>query len=202
MTINKTKEAQNVLDTLNIPWNEPFKLTKESLNQKLIALLRLQYCPSNVLKNDMKLLRFLTSINDDIELVFEKIVPKFETSAKVDVSKKYIGKKLFQFKRTKTKTVTLKDGTKKKKKIHTKVDSDWRTYFGSSDALLSDLESIGVEHFRREILHFCTSKASCSYIEAQEQFARNVLESDVYYNNQIMVRVHGNHIRNKALTVS
>ena len=116
--------------------------------------------------------------------------------------KKYIGKKLFQFKRTKTKTVTLKDGTKKKKKIHTKVDSDWRTYFGSSDALLSDLESIGVEHFRREILHFCTSKASCSYIEAQEQFARNVLESDVYYNNQIMVRVHGNHIRNKALTVS
>lgn len=67
MTINKTKEVQNVLDTLNIPWNEPFKLTKESLNQKLIALLRLQYCPSNVLKNDMKLLRFLTSINDDIE---------------------------------------------------------------------------------------------------------------------------------------
>ena len=35
------------------------------------------------------------SINDDIELVFEKIVTKFGTSAKVYVSKKYIGKKVY-----------------------------------------------------------------------------------------------------------
>ena len=35
------------------------------------------------------------SIEDDIELVFEKIVTKFGTSAKVDVSKKYIGKKVY-----------------------------------------------------------------------------------------------------------
>ena len=34
-------------------------------------------------------------IGDDIELIFEKVVTKFGTSAKVDVSKKYIGKKVY-----------------------------------------------------------------------------------------------------------
>lgn len=35
------------------------------------------------------------SIKDDIELIFEKIVTKFGTSAKVDVAKKHIGKKVY-----------------------------------------------------------------------------------------------------------
>lgn len=35
------------------------------------------------------------SISDDIELVFEKEVTKFGTGAKVDVPKKYIGKKVY-----------------------------------------------------------------------------------------------------------
>lgn len=35
------------------------------------------------------------SIKDDIELIFEKIVTKFGTSAKVDVPKRYIGKKVY-----------------------------------------------------------------------------------------------------------
>lgn len=111
--------------------------------------------------------------------------------------KKYIGKKLGKFTKTKRKTVTLKNGTKKIKKIRSKVDSDWLDYYGSSDLLKSDIEVLGVEHFKREILHFCSSKAVCSYLEAKEQFSRNVLESDDYYNNNIMIRVHGNHIKNK-----
>ena len=65
--------------------------------------------------------------------------------------KRYIGKKLLQFSKTRTKTVTLKNGTKKKKKIRTKVDSDWNTYYGSSDSLTADIQSIGIENFRREI---------------------------------------------------
>lgn len=111
--------------------------------------------------------------------------------------RKYIGKKLGQFTKTKVKTVTLKNGQKKKKKIREKVDSDWRDYYGSSDALLIDVQSLGTEHFKREILYFCQSKAVCSYLEAKEQMLRNVLESDDYYNNNIMIRVHGNHIRGK-----
>lgn len=108
--------------------------------------------------------------------------------------RKYIGKKLFSFSKTTYKTVKLKNGTKKKKKIRSKIDSDWVTYYGSSVELNADIEKLGKENFKREILHFCKSKSECSYLEAKEQFLRNVLESNDYYNNQIMVRVHGSHI--------
>ena len=112
-------------------------------------------------------------------------------------NQKYIGKKLAKFAKTTYKTVTLKNGTKKKKKIRSQVDSDWETYYGSCDALNKDIEAIGRGWFRREILHYCGSKSACSYLEAKEQFSRGVLESKVYYNNQISVRVHGNHIFGK-----
>jgi len=112
-------------------------------------------------------------------------------------NRKYIGKKLSKFSRTSTKTVVLKNGTKKKKKVRTKVDSDWLEYYGSSIELQKDIETIGKEHFTREILYFCKSKAECSYIEAREQFVRKVLESDEYYNNNIMCRIHGSHIKGK-----
>jgi hypothetical protein len=111
--------------------------------------------------------------------------------------RKYIGKKLSKFSRTSTKTVVLKNGTKKKKKVRSKVDSDWLEYYGSSIELQKDIETIGKEHFTREILFFCKSKAECSYIEAREQFLRRVLESDEYYNNNIMCRIHGSHIKGK-----
>ena len=111
--------------------------------------------------------------------------------------RKYIGKKLAKFSRTTTKTVKLKNGTKKKKKVRSKIDSDWLDYYGSSIELNKDVESLGKENFTREILFFCKSKAECSYIEAREQFARRVLESTDYYNGQISVRVHGSHIINK-----
>jgi len=109
----------------------------------------------------------------------------------------YIGKKLSKFKRTTYKTVKLKNGTKKKKRIRSKIDSDWQTYYGSNDALNKEVELLGPEKFIREILYYCKSKAECSYIEAREQFTRKVLESDQYYNGQISVRVHGSHIKGK-----
>jgi hypothetical protein len=112
-------------------------------------------------------------------------------------SRMYIGKKLAKFSKTTYKTVTLKNGTKKKKKIKGKIDSDWLDYYGSSNELNKDVASLGKENFTREILFFCKSKAECSYIEAREQFARKVLESDDYYNNNIMCRIHGSHIKNK-----
>ena len=111
--------------------------------------------------------------------------------------RKYIGKKLAKFSKTTYKMVKLKNGTKKRKKIKGKIDSDWLDYYGSSIELNRDVESLGKENFTREILFFCKSKAECSYIEAREQFARKVLETDDYYNGQISVRVHGSHIKNK-----
>lgn len=112
-------------------------------------------------------------------------------------NRKYIGKKLLKFSKTKVKTVTLKNGTKKKKRIKEQIDSDWKDYYGSSKELLEDIEILGKDNFEREILFFCKSKAECSYIEAREQFINKVLESDDYYNNNIMCRIHGSHIKNK-----
>ncbi len=114
-------------------------------------------------------------------------------------NKKYIGKKLAKFSKTTQKTVKLKNGTKKKKKIRSKVDSDWREYYGSNDQLNKDVAALGQNNFTREILYYCYSKAECSYIEAREQFTRKVLESDEYYNGHIQVRVHGSHIKGKQL---
>jgi Putative endonuclease segE, GIY-YIG domain len=111
--------------------------------------------------------------------------------------KKYIGKKLAKFSKTTYKTVKLKNGKKKKKRIRGKMDSDWKTYYGSSPNLTADINTLGSENFTREILYYCTSKAICSYIEAREQFDRKVLESNDYYNGHIQVRVHGSHIINK-----
>jgi hypothetical protein len=111
--------------------------------------------------------------------------------------RQYIGKKLAKFSKTTYKTVKLKNGTKKKKKIRSKIDSDWQDYYGSNIELNKDVELHGKENFTREILHYCKSKAETSYIEAREQFDRKVLESNEYYNGQISVRVHGSHIINK-----
>lgn len=101
-------------------------------------------------------------------------------------NKKYIGKKLFWSAKT-------KQVNKKKKKY--KVLSDWQNYYGSNDALNKDVETYGKENFTREIIHLCKSKGECSYLEAKEQFNRNVIESAEYYNTWIMVRVRDSHIK-------
>jgi hypothetical protein len=109
--------------------------------------------------------------------------------------RKYIGKKLAKFSKTTYKTVKLKNGNKKKKRIRSKIDSDWLTYYGSNEELNRDVAALGADKFTREIMYYCRSKAECSYIEAREQFTHRVLESQDYYNGQISVRVHGSHIK-------
>jgi len=115
--------------------------------------------------------------------------------------RKYIGKKLAKFSKTTYKTVKLKNGNKKRKKIRGKIESDWRDYYGSNDQLNKDVEAVGKENFTREIIYYCESKAECSYIEAREQFRHRVLESDDYYNGQISVRVHGSHIKKSQILI-
>jgi hypothetical protein len=113
-------------------------------------------------------------------------------------NRKYIGKKLAKFSKTNYKIVKLKNGTKKKKRVRSKIDSDWQEYWGSSPNLQADIDTLGKENFTREILHYCNSKAVTSYIEAKIQFERKVLESDDYYNGIINCRIHGSHIKGKT----
>ena len=106
---------------------------------------------------------------------------------------KYVGKKLAKFKKTKP---PLKG---KKNRRKSTVESDWRTYYGSSDRLNADVAELGADKFTREILYFCPSRGVASYIEAYEQFNRRVLETDEYYNGIINVRVGGSNILKESL---
>lgn len=99
--------------------------------------------------------------------------------------RKYLGKKNFYF--TKTRTV-------KGKKKRSKVESDWREYYGSNKELLEDVEKLGRDLFKREIVRLCKSKGEFGYWEAKLQFENNVLESEEWYNSFIMVRVHKKHL--------
>tara|TARA_B110000858_G_scaffold153845_1_gene175419 strand:- start:61 stop:510 length:450 start_codon:yes stop_codon:yes gene_type:complete len=106
---------------------------------------------------------------------------------------KYIGKKLAKFKTTKP---PLK-GRKNKRRGY--KESDWKTYYGSSDRLNADVASLGEDKFTREILYLCKGRGEMSYIEAREQFDRRVLETDEYYNGIINVRVGGSDKLKQAL---
>lgn len=136
--------------------------------------------------------QIVTEISEDY-IGFVYIITNLTTD------KKYIGKKLAKFAKTTYKVVKLKNGTKKRKKIRGKIESDWQEYYGSNDELNKDVVTLGKENFRRDILYFCKTKSECSYIEAREQFSRRVLESNDYYNGHIQVRVHGKHIIGKQL---
>lgn len=104
--------------------------------------------------------------------------------------RKYIGKKLFSFSKTTYKTIKLKNGTKKRKKIRGKIPSNWLDYYGSSAELNHDIELLGKENFKREILRYCTSKNELSYFEAKYQFDQNVLlDESKWYNGWISVKV-------------
>ena len=107
--------------------------------------------------------------------------------------RKYVGKKLAKFKKVRP---PLKG---KKNKRRSKVESDWRDYWGSSDNLLADVAELGPDKFKREILYLCPSRGIMSYLEAKEQFDRRVLETDEYYNGIINVRVGGSNILREHL---
>lgn len=98
----------------------------------------------------------------------------------------YIGKKNFTF---------AKSRQVNKKKKRYRAESDWRDYYGSSDELKQDVEYYGPDKFRRTILYLCRSKGEMSYLEAREQFTRDVLLSEDYYNSWISARVRSAHLR-------
>ena len=102
--------------------------------------------------------------------------------------KKYIGKKFFWSRR---RLPPLKGKTRKRIVIK---ESDWKTYYGSSEDLKTLVEERGVDNYYREILRLCKTKGECSYYEAKEQFERDVLLKDDYYNEFIGCKIHSKHI--------
>lgn len=135
------------------------------------------------------------------EIIEDNMIPEgalgfLYTITRKSDGKSYIGKKLLWFKKTSVKTVTLKNGTKKKKKITTLVPSDWKTYWGSSANVQKAVDEEGESAFRRDILMFCRSKGSLSYYEARMQMDLRVLEHpELYWNGIVNCRVSSSHIK-------
>lgn len=119
------------------------------------------------------------------EHIEDNIAFVYIITSKID-GRKYIGKKLFEKRRTKK-----VGGTKKK----IKTTSDWKTYYGSGPRLLDAVKNLGKENFIREILHLCKNKGTANYLESKELFTRGVLESDDWFNDWILVRVGRTHIK-------
>jgi hypothetical protein len=112
-------------------------------------------------------------------------------------NKKYVGKKSFWSRRKNKKT-----GRKKT------IESDWKKYFGSCDELNEEVKLIGEDKFLKEILYLCPHKKSMTYYETMEQFKRDVLITDEYYNTNIgskfyvseKVRIYEAVIKNNKLS--
>jgi len=89
-------------------------------------------------------------------------------------NKKYIGKKHFW-----TRQKDKKTGRRKTQ------ESDWKNYLSSCDLLKEDIKNLGEDKFLREILHICPHKKSMSYYETMEQFKRDVIFREDYYNTNV-----------------
>ena len=124
--------------------------------------------------------------NSPLEIIPENAYGYVYLITNTITGRKYIGKKLFWFRKTKV---------VKGKKKRLKVESDWRDYWSSSEEVKKDVDALGSDKFIREILHICPNKGSCNYLEAREQMDRRVLETDSYYNGQIQCRIHRTHIK-------
>jgi len=96
---------------------------------------------------------------------------------------KYIGKKQIE---KKTKRPPLK-GKKRKRVIV--GESDWKTYTGSSDRLNADIEELGKDKFKFEIIRSCGNKSELAYMETLYQFQAEALISEEYYNGILNIRI-------------
>jgi len=105
--------------------------------------------------------------------------------------KKYIGKKFFW------KPKTLPVTKTRKRRVKTRVESDWKKYYSSSKEVMQLVESNGKDKYKREILRLCLTKGDCSYYEAKYQFEYDVLLNDEFYNELISCRIHSRHVRKK-----
>lgn len=103
--------------------------------------------------------------------------------------KKYIGKKIWLSKR---KLPPLKGQKRRRTKI---VETDWQSYYGSSDQVKALVEEYGIDNFNRKIIRLCKSKSEMSYYEAKLQFETEcLLKPEEYYNEFIGCKINRRHL--------
>jgi hypothetical protein len=99
----------------------------------------------------------------------------------------YIGKKNFFLNQNKKlgkkelAALPIKRGKRPTKKKVTK-ESDWKTYYGSSN----EIKSIPTERLRRYLIRLCISSKELTYYETKYMFVYEVLENNSYMNDNIL----------------
>ena len=107
----------------------------------------------------------------------------------LDTGMMYIGKKFFWKPKILPKTKT------RKRRVRTRIESDWRNYYGSNKLVIQLVEEKGRDNYKREILRLCKTKGECSYYEAKLQFEHDVLLNPKYYNEFIGCKINASHLK-------
>ena len=102
---------------------------------------------------------------------------------------KYIGRKYFW-------SVRKVKGKSRRQRS----ESDWKTYYSSSDVLKAKIKESDKNLFKREIISLHLTKGRVNYEEIKEQFMNGVLERDDYINENISGKWHRSpeHITSKS----
>lgn len=104
----------------------------------------------------------------------------------IESGKLYVGKKSFHSR-------TSKKVKGKINRKHTKKESNWREYSGSSDELNADILAQGKDKFSFKILQQCKMKGLLNQAEALSQIKFCLNEDykihDRTYNKQIILRI-------------
>ena len=126
----------------------------------------------------------------------------------ITTGKKYIGKKVLYFERNvrlgKKEAQALKEERKAKgiggrvplKKKVVK-ESDWKSYYGSNQEIKDLIKENKQSEFKRKILIFVPTKKQLTYYECKYLFINEVLESDKYYNGDILGKFHKKDLTNE-----
>lgn len=121
--------------------------------------------------------------NEPVTSIPENVYGFVYRITNMTTGKMYIGRKYFY---------SVRKQKNHKRKV--KSESDWKEYYGSCKQLLDDIESIGKEHFRRDILFFGKTKGEVNYAETAYQFKEDVLSrtdsnnNRLFYNDNILSR--------------
>ena len=102
----------------------------------------------------------------------------------------YVGRKYFK---TIQKLKPLKGFKRKRKSVK---ETNWKEYWGSSNRLTTDIEELGLENFKREIICLCESRGDTNYMEAKIQFDEEVLLNPENYNGIIAIKLGYGSVKN------
>jgi hypothetical protein len=106
-----------------------------------------------------------------------------------ETNMKYIGKKKFWSK------VTRPPLKGKKNKRRSLKESDWKSYYGSSEVVKELVENTGEWRFERRILRLCKTAGELSYFEMKEQVENDVLlKPNEYHNAFVGGKIHRRHL--------